>query len=95
MKWSFFDQVVWHDTNNLLATLHYNDVDSAHDTRRGLFNFMWAGLRIADLSDPAAPREVAYFKPGDACTGHVRYRPEQDHVWLVCQSSGFWVLEVE
>ncbi|MEZ5744672.1 MAG: hypothetical protein R3D89_13360 [Sphingomonadaceae bacterium] len=76
------------------ATLHYNDVDSASDTRLGLFNFMWAGLRIANLTDPANPTEIAYFKPGDACTGHVRYRPESGHIWLTCAASGFWVLEL-
>ncbi len=76
------------------ATLHYNDVDSATDTRLGLFNFMWAGLRIADLRNPAKPKEVAYFKPGDVCTGHVRYVPETGHIWLTCAASGFWVLEL-
>lgn len=76
------------------AALHYNDVDNASDTRLGLFNFMWAGLRIADLTDPANPREVAYFKPGDACSGHVRYRPETGHIWLTCAASGLWILEL-
>lgn len=76
------------------ATLHYNDVDSAADTRLGLFNFMWAGLRIADLRDPANPTEIAYFKPGDVCTCHVRYVPDSGHIWLVCAKSGFWVLEL-
>ena len=55
---------------------------------------MWAGLRIADLTDPANPEEVAYFKPGDVCTGHVRYIPESGHIWAVCANSGFWVLEL-
>lgn len=76
------------------AALHYNDVDSASDTRLGLFNFLWAGLRIADLRNPAEPVEVAYFKPGDACGGHVRYVPETGHVWLSCGQSGFYVLEL-
>ncbi len=76
------------------AALHYNDVDSASDTTLGLFNFLWAGLRIADLSDPANPAEVAYFKPGDKCTGHVRYVRESGHIWLTCAASGFWVLEL-
>lgn len=81
------------------AALHFNDVDSASDTRLGLFNFMWAGLRIADLRDPAKPTEIGYFKPGDVCTGHVRYiagsgrKPAQ--VWLVCNASGFHVLELD
>lgn len=77
------------------ATLHFNDVDSATDTRLGLFNFLWAGLRIADLRDPAKPVEVAYFKPGDACGGHVRYLPTTGQIWLSCGQSGFYVLALE
>ncbi|MBB5685358.1 LVIVD repeat-containing protein [Sphingobium boeckii] len=77
------------------ATLHYNDVDSATDTRLGLFNFLWAGLRIADLKDPAKPTEVAYFKPGDACGGHVRYVAKTGHIWLSCGQSGFYVLALK
>lgn len=77
------------------ATLHYNAIDSSTDTRLGLFNFMWAGLRIADLRDPAKPVEIAYFKPGDVCTGHVRYVPESGQIWLVCNASGFHVLELQ
>lgn len=77
------------------ASLHFNDVDSATNTRLGLFQFMWSGLRIADLRDPAAPREIAYFKPGDACGGHVRYVEETGHIWMSCASSGFHVLELD
>lgn len=77
------------------ATLHFNDVDSATDTRMGLFNFLWAGLRIVDIREPAKPIEVAYFKPGDACGGHVRYLPETGHIWLSCGASGFYVLELK
>ncbi|HEX7857675.1 MAG TPA: hypothetical protein VF503_28700 [Sphingobium sp.] len=74
------------------ATLHYNDVDSATRTRLGLFNFTVAGLRIADLRDPANPTEVAYFRPGDMCTGHVRYQPKSSQIWFICNESGFWVI---
>ena len=77
------------------ATLHFNDVDSATNTRLGLFNFLWAGLRIVDLKSPATPVEVAYFKPGDACGGHVRYVANTGHIWLSCGQSGFYVLELE
>lgn len=76
------------------ATLHYNDVDSAADTRLGLFPFTWAGLRVADIRDPANPVELAYFKPGDACGGHVRYVAENGHIWMSCAKSGFYVLEL-
>lgn len=77
------------------ANLHFNDVDSATDTRMGLFNFMWAGLRIFDIRKPAEPREVAYFKPGDACSGHVRYLHETGYIWLSCGATGFYVLELK
>jgi hypothetical protein len=76
------------------ATLHFNDVDSPTDTRLGLFNFMWAGLRIVDIRDPARPVEIAYFKPGDACGGHVRYLPKTGQIWESCAKSGFFVLEL-
>ncbi|MEJ6011346.1 hypothetical protein [Novosphingobium aquae] len=76
------------------ATLHYNAVDSPVDTKLGLFNFMWGGLRVVDLRKPAQPQEVAYFKPGDVCTGHVRFLPESGQIWVVCNASGFHVLEL-
>ena len=76
------------------ATIHFNDVDSATHTRLGLINFLWAGLRIFDIRKPASPREVAYFKPGDGCGGHVRYLPKSGEIWLACSASGFWVLKL-
>lgn len=77
------------------ATLHFNDIDSADDTKLGLFNFMWAGLRIVDLRDPAHAIEVAYFRPGDGCGGHVRYMPKTGEIWLACAASGFYVLKLK
>ncbi len=76
------------------AASHFNDVDNAEDTRLGLFPFMAAGLRIADLRNPANPVEVAYFKPGDPCVSHVRYNAATGHIWVVCGTSGFYVLEL-
>lgn len=78
-----------------IASTHFNDVDSAEDTRLGLFTFMYAGLRIADLRDPANPVEVAYFKPGDPCMSHVYYSREAGQIWFACNASGFWVLELK
>jgi len=77
------------------AASHFNDVDSATDTRLGLFEFTWAGLRIADLRDPKNPIEVAYFKPGDACMSHVQYLPKTGQIWFACGESGFYVLEIK
>ena len=77
------------------ASTHFNDVDSATDTRLGLFPFMYAGLRIVDLRDPTNPGEVGYFKPGDACMSHVRYRPETGQIWFACMDSGLWIIELK
>jgi hypothetical protein len=73
--------------------MHFQDVDSAENTRLGLFTFMYAGLRVADLRDPRNPVEAAYFKPGDACMSHVRYTRGQ--IWVACNASGFWVLALK
>ena len=76
------------------ASTHFNDVDSATNTHLGLFPFMWAGIRIVDLHDPARPVEVGYFKPGDACMSHVRYASKTGQIWFACTYSGFYVIEL-
>jgi len=78
-----------------IAASHFNDVDSPTNTRLGLFTMMYAGLRIADLRDPTNPKEIAYFKPGDACMSHVRYVRETGQIWFACNDSGFYVIEVK
>ena len=77
------------------ATSHFNDVDSSTNTRLGLFEFSWAGLRIADLRDPSHPIEVSYYKPGDFCGSHVRYVPNTGQIWFACADSGFHVIELK
>jgi hypothetical protein len=46
------------------ASVHYQDVDDPDDTTFMMASMWNAGLRIVDVRDPAAPREVAYFNPG-------------------------------
>lgn len=77
------------------AASHFNDVDDANDTRLGLFEFSYGGLRIADLRDPTRPVEVAYFKPGDPCVSHVRYVRTTGQIWFACMVSGFHVIELK
>ncbi len=77
-----------------IAASHFNDVDSATDTRLGLFSFMYAGLRIVDLRTPTNPLEVAYYKPGDTCMSHVRYVAQTGQIWFACNESGFHVIEL-
>ncbi|MCB2076165.1 MAG: hypothetical protein KDE55_00545 [Novosphingobium sp.] len=78
-----------------VASTHFQDVDDAANTRLGLFSFMFAGLRIADLRKPQETVEVAYFKPGDPCMSHVRYMPKSGHIWFACSTSGFYVIELK
>lgn len=87
------------------TSVHYHDVDDAADTTFAMLSMWNAGLRIADVRDPAHPTEVAYFNPGDVASGdtvnldqawgHVRYVPETGHIWFATASGGFWVVELE
>ena len=73
---------------------HYSSVDSATRTRLGLFSMTGAGFRIADLRDPTAPREIAYFRPGPGCSGFSRYVDRSGQIWMSCGAAGFFVLEL-
>jgi hypothetical protein len=46
------------------SSVHYHNVDNPEDTTFAMFPMWNAGLRIVDVRNPAAPREVAYFNPG-------------------------------
>jgi hypothetical protein len=70
--------------DGLLYSTHYTDVDDQEDARLGLFPMYNAGLRIADLSDPANPKEVGYFNPApdvDTKYGNT-YGPQADVIDL-------------
>jgi hypothetical protein len=77
------------------ASSHFQEVDNSANTRLGMFGFLFAGMRIADLRDPSAPAEIAYFKPGDPCASRARYVPRTGHIWFACNTSGFWVIELK
>ena len=86
-----------------LASVHYHDFDRPDDARFAMLSMWNAGVRVIDVRDPAHPREVAYFNPGDVnrgteevidkAWGHVRYK--DGYIWLATESGGFWVLELE
>ena len=70
--------------DELLYSTHYTDIDDPRDTRLGLFPMYNAGLRVADLSDPANPKEIAYFNPApglDTIFGNT-YGPQGDKIDL-------------
>jgi hypothetical protein len=56
-------------TAGVNASVHYQDVDDPDDTTFVMASMWNAGLRIFDVRDPSAPREVAYFNPGRFAVG--------------------------
>lgn len=49
--------------DGLLYATHYSDIDDPDDAALGLFPMYNSGLRVADIRDPARPREIGYFNP--------------------------------
>lgn len=77
------------------ASSHFQEVDDSRNTRLGLFGFLYGGVRIADLRNPAEPTEIAYFKPGDPCASRVHYDRASGNIWFACSTSGFWVVQLK
>jgi hypothetical protein len=94
-------------------SVHYQDVDnsSTNNPARRDTTFMMAsswnsGLRVVDVRDPAHPREVAYFNPGqfampgqsvnlDVAWAHSHWDATRGQIWLATATGGFWVLQLE
>jgi hypothetical protein len=87
------------------SSVHYHDVDDPNRTTFVVASMWNAGIRVFDVRDPAHPKEVAYFNPGDVQAGpgvtldhawaHVRWIPETGQLWFSTASGGFWVAELE
>jgi len=88
------------------STVHYNTVDDPDDTTFAMLSMKNAGLRVWDIRNPAAPKEAAYFNPGqftaangtkslDIVRMHTVYNKATGHIWLLSVSGGLWVLELE
>lgn len=86
-------------------SVHYHDVDDPNDTTFVTASMWNAGIRLFDVRNPKAPREVAYFNPGDVnqgvgvqldhAWGHIRYVPESGQLWFSTADGGFWVVRIE
>ena len=88
------------------STVHYNTVDDPDDTTFAMLSMKNAGLRVWDVRNPASPAEVAYFNPGqfraddgsttlDRVRMHTHYDKATGHIWLLSETGGVWVLELE
>jgi hypothetical protein len=47
------------------ASTHYHEFDSSENAKIAIVSMQNAGMRVVDIRDPANPREIAYFNPGD------------------------------
>jgi hypothetical protein len=92
------------DASHVQASVHYHDFDDPNDAHFAMLSMQNAGIRVWDVRNPTAPKEVAYFNPGDVGTdevtldkawAHSRYVPETGQIWFTTASGGFWVVELE
>jgi len=50
--------------DNAMYSAHYLGVDDPNNAKLAFFTWYSSGLRIVDISNPAAPHEVGYYIPG-------------------------------
>ena len=87
------------------ASVHYHEFDDRRNAKIAIISMQNAGIRVVDVRDPAHPREIAYFNPGDVdagpevvldnAWGHPRYDAATGQIWFATASGGFWVVELE
>jgi hypothetical protein len=51
-------------SDHAMYSAHYLGVDDPNNAKLAFFTWYSSGLRVVDISNPAAPREVGYFIPG-------------------------------
>jgi hypothetical protein len=84
-------------------TGHYCNVPKAEDPGILACSFIVSGLRVFDISDPLAPKEIAYFNkpvegtfPDDPPASYAMSAPtfvaERNEIWYADGNSGVWIL---
>jgi hypothetical protein len=87
------------------ASAHYHEFDRTDDAKIAIISMQNAGIRVFDVRDPAQPKEIAYFNPGDVnkdagvqldnAWGHPHYDEATGTIWFATSSGGFWVVALE
>jgi len=80
---------------------HYCAVPQRNDPGIVACSFLASGLRVFDIRDPLAPKEIAYFvapvPPGGAANSafsSASFVPERNEIWYTDGSRGFYALRV-
>ncbi len=85
---------------------HYCAIPTAVNPQIAACSAINSGLRVFDISDPANPREVAYFVappkagslagllPGDLALSQPAFDPQRRQIWYTDAKSGFYVLQL-
>jgi hypothetical protein len=85
---------------------HYCNVPTRVDPQIVACSFIASGLRVFDIRDPLAPREIAYFvappraapengaMPSDFAMSAPAFAPERREIWYSDGGSGFYALRL-
>src|SRR4051812_44304926 len=82
---------------------HYCSVDRTHDPTIAACASFGSGIRVYDIRDPRAPKEMAYFNPGttdspagaiaNATVGRPVIRSDLAQIWFADIAKGFHVVQ--
>ncbi len=85
---------------------HYCAVPQLEEPGIVACSFILSGMRVFDIRDPAAPKEIAYFngpipptdatgRPGSAfAMSAPTFAPERGQIWYADGNTGFWAFRV-
>ncbi len=82
---------------------HYCSTDRTHDPTIAACASFGSGIRVYDIRDPRAPKEIAYFNPGttdspagaiaNATVGRPVIRSDLGQIWFADIAKGFHVVQ--
>jgi hypothetical protein len=86
---------------------HYCNIPTRVDPRIVACSFIASGLRVFDITDVAAPKEIAYFvappqprsenayMASDFAMSQPAFAPERHEIWYSDGTTGFYVVRVD